>query len=89
MSPFMGNPIGFNPATLALLDAALTDMFVDFEREKGKTPIPVSVAALVASEIKITRIAPQKPQASIALKRSPKSTAGGLRFNEVSGWYLR
>ena len=90
MSPFMGNPIGFNPATLALLDAALTDMFVDFERAKAKPPIPAAAAALLASEIKITRIVSQKPPASIvARKRPAKSTASNLRFDVARGWYLR
>jgi hypothetical protein len=90
MSPFIGTPIGFNPATLALLDTALTEMYADFERAKAKAPIPPRQPALLASEIKITRIVSQKPPASIVTrKRSEKSAASNLRFNENRGWYLR
>ena len=53
MSPFIGNPIGFNPATLALLDTALTDICADFERAKAKASIAEYVAAPVVSEIDI------------------------------------
>jgi hypothetical protein len=90
MSPFMGSPIGFSPATLALLDAALTDMCADFERARAKAPIAEAVAAPLVSEIVIARIGPLKLPASIvAQKQSAKKAAGGLRFNKARGWELR
>ena len=90
MSPFMGNPVGFNPATLALLDAALTDLCADFERAKAKAPIAEPAAAPLVSEIVIPRIGPPKLPASIvAQKQSTKKAAGSLRFNKARGWELR
>ena len=90
MSPFIGNPIGFNPATLALLDTALTDICADFERAKAKASIAEHVAAPVVSEIDITPIVHPKSPASIrGRKQWAKRTAGGLRFNTARGWYLR
>ena len=56
MSPFMGKPMGFDPATLALLDAALTDMCADFQLAKTKALIAKPVAAPPASEIDTPRI---------------------------------
>ena len=90
MSPFIGNVIGFNPATLALLDAALTDMCADFERVKSKALIAEPTAAPVFSEIDVAQIVPRKPLASVVARNvSAKKTAGGLRFSEARGWYLR
>lgn len=90
MSPFMGNPIGLSPATLALLDAALTDICADFQRAIAKTPIAQTPAAPVTSEIDISRYSrPKRLAQTVARKRSARKTAGNLRFNEVRGWYLR
>ena len=93
MSPFIGNPIGFNPATLALLDAALTDMCADFERANAKAPIAEPAAAPLVSEILVRKIdIPRPPKllpSIVAQKRSAKKSAGSLRFNEARGWYLR
>ena len=88
MSPFIGNPIGFNPATLALLDAALTDMCADFERANAKAPIAEPAAAPLVSEIDIPR-PPRLLRPIVAQKRSATKIAGSLRFNEARGWYLR
>lgn len=90
MSPFMGKPIGFSPATLTLLDAALTDMCADFKRAKDNAPTAESLAAPLVSEIAIPRIGPPKSLASmVAQKRALKKTADRLRFNNARGWYLR
>ena len=93
MSPFIGNPIGFNPATLALLDAALTDMCADFQRAKCKAPIAEPMTAPLVSEILVRKIdIPRPPKllpSIVAQKRSAKKSAGSLRFNEARGWYLR
>jgi hypothetical protein len=90
MSPFIGNPIGFNPATLALLDTALTDICADFERANVRAFIAEHVAAPVVSEIDVTPIIPPKSPASIrGRKRWAKRTADGLCFNKARGWYLR
>jgi len=90
MSPFMGNPIGFSPATLALLDAALTDMCADFERAMAKAPIAEPVAAPLVSEIDIPWFGPPKLPASIVAQKQPaKKAASSLRFNKARGWELR
>jgi hypothetical protein len=89
MSPFMGQPIGFNPATLALLDAALTDMYNDFARRNAEARIGPAAAPLV-SEIDITRTGTPKPRALIVPRnRQAKKLANNLRFNRARGWYLR
>ncbi len=90
MSPFMGHPIGFTPATLALLDAALTDLYADFKRAKVTFP----TTAPVVSEIDVPRTdprtAPPRVVTSIVVsKRSPRKAAGGLRFDKARGWHLR
>lgn len=73
MCPFIGNPIGFSPTTLALLDTALADICADFElaKDKAQALIAKPVGAPVVSEIDIM------------------PTAGDLRFNDAHGWYLR
>ena len=87
MAPFIGHPIGFNPATLALLDAALTDIYADFQRRKVKS-LAEPVATPIVREIGIARIVRRKRPAAVkARKRPAESTA--LRFNKARGWYLR
>ena len=90
MSPFIGNPIGFNPATLALLDAALTDMCADFKRAKDIAPTAEPLAAPLVSKIDILQISPQKcPSSIVTPKRSARKTARRLHFTDARGWYLR
>lgn len=90
MSPFVGNPMGFSPATLALLDAAFTDMYADFQREMSKAPNSQTPAAPVASKIDISRNdVPKRLARTVVQKRSATKTSGNLRFNDVRGWYLR
>ncbi len=90
MSPFMGNPIGFDPATLALLDAALTGMYADFERAKVKPPTAAPVVSKIDVPQTDPRTAPPRVATPIVVpKRSPKKAAGRLRFNEARGWHLR
>jgi hypothetical protein len=90
MSPFMGKSMGFDPATLALLDAALTGMCADFQLAKTKALIAKPVAAPPASEIDTPRIRTPKQLAStVAPKRSGRETTGNPRFNKGRGWYLR
>ena len=90
MSPFMGDPIGFNPATLALLDAALTDMFADFELAKVSATVAKLATPPLVSEIVIRGIAPPELPASIeAPKRSSIKSATRLHFNDARGWFLR
>jgi hypothetical protein len=85
MSPFMGKPIGFDAATLALLDAALTDLYADFRRGTVKLP----TTAPLVSEIDVSGTERPIPVTAIGVqKRSPKKAASSLRFNKGRGWHL-
>jgi hypothetical protein len=90
MPPFIGTPTGFSPATLKLLDAALTNLCADFQGQRAKAPIANAAAAPLATEIDTSQISPPKNLATtVARRHAAKKAAANLRFSKVRGWYLR
>jgi hypothetical protein len=90
MPPFMGTPTGLSPATLKLLDAALTDLCADFQGRKAKALIVQAAAAPMATEVDMPQVSPPKNLArAVARRHAAKKTAANLRFSEVRGWSLR
>ena len=85
----MGTPTGLSPATLKLLDAALTDLCAEFQGRKTKALIVQAAAAPMATEVDMPQIKPPKNLTSVVRRHAAKQTAANLRFSEVRGWSLR